>query len=144
MINVKSILKFGLLGICAATLLSATALQAAEDKEYKPKVVSKALFDGTLDGLKDKKVIIKHFTLPPGYKGGAHYHPAHVFVYVLEGELSIDIAGKRQTFKAGELYKEKVGEVMVGGNASASKSTNIVVFQIGDVDKPMMIKAGKK
>ena len=32
------------------------------------------------------------FTLPAGYKGGAHFHPAHVFVYVVSGEFTIEIA----------------------------------------------------
>lgn len=129
----------------AVALVHAAGAHAADKKEYKPKVASKSFFDGPLDGLDGKRTVIKEFTLPPGYRGGAHYHPAHVFVYVVEGELFIDIPGKpRQTFKAGELYREKVGEVMVGGNASTTSPTKIVVFQIGDADKPMMIEATTK
>lgn len=141
----KRFLKISVASVCAAMFLNVTSLQSAEKQEYKPKVASKTFFSGKLDGLAGKKTVIKEFTLPPGYQGGAHYHPAHVFVYVVEGELSIDVPGMpRQTFKAGEFYREKVGQVMVGGNASTTKPTKIVVFQIGDADKPMMIKATKK
>jgi len=138
----RTFLKVCFLTVCVGTLLSATVAQSADEKEYKPKAVSKTFFEGALDGLKGKKTVIKEFVLPPGFRGGAHYHPAHVFVYVVDGELSIDIPGQpTQTFKAGELYREKVGQVMVGGNASTTSPTKIVVFQIGDADKPMMIKA---
>jgi len=138
-------LKISIASVCAAIFMNATSLQSAEKQEYKPKVASKTFFSGKLDGLADKKTVIKELTLPPGYRGGAHYHPAHVFVYVVEGALSIEIPGMpKQTFKSGELYREKVGQVMVGSNASTTKPTKIVVFQIGDADKPMMIKAAKK
>lgn len=141
----KRFLKISIASVCAAIFMNATSLQSAEKQEYKPKVASKTFFSGKLDGLADKKTVIKELTLPPGYRGGAHYHPAHVFVYVVEGALSIEIPGMpKQTFKSGELYREKVGQVMVGSNASTTKSTKIVVFQIGDADKPMMIKAAKK
>jgi len=134
-----------LASIVTLTFVIVTSVSSAEEKEYKPKVTSKTFFNGALDGLTDKKTIIKEFILPPGFKGGAHYHPAHVFVYVVEGEFSVDVKGKaRQTFKAGELYKEQVGEVMVGRNTSTKNPTKIVVFQIGDANKPMMIKAAKK
>ena len=140
----KRLLTISLVSVCAATLMSVSNLESAEEKEYKPKVVSKSFFDGALDGLTGKRTVIKEFTLPPGFKGASHYHPAHVFVYVVEGEFSVDVAGKpRQTFKAGEVYREQVGEVMVGRNTSTTGPTKIVVFQIGDANKPMMIKAAK-
>lgn len=138
-------LKISLLSICLVTVGYVSNSQSAEEKEYTPKVVSKTLFDGALDGLTGKRTVIKEFTLPVGFKGGKHYHPAHVFVYVVEGEFSVDVEGKsRQTFKAGEIYQEEIGKVMSGVNSRTSGPTKVVVFQIGDADKPMMIKAGKK
>lgn len=140
----KKFLIASVAGICAATLMNATNLQAAGEQEYKPKAAKKTLFDGKLEGLPGKRTIIKTFTFEPGYRNAWHYHPAHVFVYVVEGELTVDIPGEpRKTIKAGGLYEEKVGQVMSGGNAS-TKPTRVVVFQIGDVDKPMMIKANPK
>ena len=50
----------------------------------------KSLHKGALSGVDGKTVIIKHFTVPAGFIGGKHYHPADVFVYVLEGELAVE------------------------------------------------------
>lgn len=126
--------------VCSG-LLSLGVAQAAE-QEYKPKVQAKTLMEGTPVGLEGKKVIIKHFTLPAGYVGGKHFHPGHVFVYVLDGELIIQLEGESPTtIRAGELYQEPLHKVMQGRNPSATQPTRIVVFQIGDADKPMMIKA---
>lgn len=126
--------------VCSG-LMSLGMAQATE-QEYKPKVEAKTLMEGIPAGLEGKKVIIKHFTLPPGFVGGKHFHPGHVFVYVLDGELAIQLEGEPPaTVRAGELYQEPLHKVMQGRNPSATQPTRIVVFQIGDADKPMMIKA---
>ena len=125
----------GVLSLAAAFSLDA---QAAE---YKPKAEVKSLHEGALTGVEDKIVIIKHFTLPAGFVGGKHFHPADVFVYVLEGALTVETEGGVQTISAGELYPEVPGMVMADKNLSADKPTKIVVFQVGDAGKPMMVKA---
>jgi len=79
--------------------------------------------------------------LPPGHVGGKHFHPGPVFVYVLEGKLTIDNEGiGRQSISAGELYQEPIGNAMQARNLSATTPTKIIVFQVGDEGKPMMIK----
>ncbi len=113
-------------------------VQAAE---YKPKAVAKSLFKGAMNSDGGKTVIIKHFTFPAGFVGGRHSHPADVFVYVLEGELTIETDKGKRTIKAGELYPEVPGMVMRASNVSTSATTKIVVFQVGETGKPMMIKA---
>ncbi len=125
----------GVLSLGAAFSLD---VQAAE---YKPKVVSKSLYKGALTGVDGKTVIIKHFTLPPGFVGGKHFHPAAVFVYVLEGEFTVETEKGKRTLTAGDLYPEVPGMVMRARNLSTSVPGKIVVFQVGDTGKPMMIKA---
>ena len=110
-------------------------------EEYKPKAEAKTLYEGALSGVDGKTVIIKHFTLPAGFVGGKHFHPADVFVYVLEGELTIETEDGLQTITAGELYPELPGMVMAAKNMSSDSPIKIVVFQVGDSDKPMMVKA---
>lgn len=114
----------------------------ATEQEYKPKVKATPLLETPLAGVKGKTVIIKHFEIPPGFVGAKHFHPGPVFVYVLEGQLTIDteVAG-RQTIKAGELYQEPIRAVMQGRNLSTTDAAKIIVFQVGDEGKPMMIKA---
>ena len=114
----------------------------AAEQEYKPKAKVTSLVEAPLVGVEGKKVIIKHFVLPPGFVGGKHFHPGPVFVYVLEGELTIDTkAAGRQTILAGKLYQEPIRSVMQAWNLSTTDTTKIVVFQVGDEGKPMMIKA---
>ena len=113
-------------------------VQAAE---YKPKVETKSLYQGALTGVDGRTVIIKHFTVPPGFVGGKHFHPADVFVYVLEGELTVETEKGSLTVRAGELYPEVPGMVMRGKNLSTSVPAKFVVFQVGETGKPMMIKA---
>ncbi len=125
----------GVLSLAAAFALDA---QAAE---YKPKAEVKPLYEGALSGVDGKTVIIKHFTLPVGFVGGKHFHPADVFVYVLEGEFTVETEKGKRTFTAGELYPEVPGMVMRAKNLSATGPTKILVFQVGDTGKPMMIKA---
>ncbi len=134
--------KLGLALALASVLSLGTALSLeVQAAEYKPKADVKTLHEGALNGVDGKTVIIKHLTLPAGFVGGKHFHPADVFVYVLEGELTVETEKGVSTIPAGEIYPEVPGMVMVGKNVSADNPTKIVVFQVGDTGKPMMIKA---
>ena len=124
----------GVLSLGAAFSLD---VQAAE----KPKADVTELLKAPLAGVEGKVVIIKHFSLPSGFVGGKHFHPGPVFVYVLEGELTIETDAGIETISAGKLYREELGQTMVGKNLSTTDATKIVVFQVGDEGKPMMIKA---
>lgn len=115
--------------------------EAGAQTEYKPKVNATTLADAPLIGVAGRKVIIKHFEIPPGYVGGKHFHSGQVFVYVLEGEITVEMEGDAPlTLKPGELFQEPLGRVMRGKNLSADDAVKIVVFQIGEEGKPMMVK----
>ena len=132
------------LTVAAAIALGSFAMQSAgaAEKEYKPKAKVTALIQEALPGVAGKKVIIKRFELPPGHVGGRHFHPGPVYVYVVEGALTIETeGGGTQTVLAGGLYKEPLGQTMRARNLSTNDWTKIVVFQVGDEGKPMMIKA---
>ncbi len=136
------ITKLGLaLALAGVMSLGATFSLDVQAAEYKPKAEVKSLHKGVLSGVDGKTVIIKHFTVSPGFVGGKHFHPADVFVYVLEGELTVETEKGVRTVRAGELYPEVPGMVMWGKNFSTSAPAKFVVFQVGDTGKPMMIKA---
>ena len=67
-------------------------------------------------------------------------HPGPIFVYVLEGELTVESEGETKTFKTGEIYAKDAGQAVTGMNLSLSDDLEILVFQIGDIGKPTMIK----
>ena len=109
-------------------------------EEYVPKAESETLHQAELPGMEGKEVVVKEFTLPPGFVGERHQHAGPVFVYVVEGELGIETDEGEQTFEAGTLYPEPLNTAMVGKNASADSPTRIVVFQVQDAGKAMMTK----
>ena len=129
------------LALAGVLSLGAAFSPDVHSAEYKPKAEVKSLHEGALTGIDGKTAIIKHFTLPAGFVGGKHFHPGDVFVYVLEGELSVETEKGLLTVSAGELYPEVPDMVMVGKNLSTSVPTKLLVFQVGDTGKPMMIKA---
>ena len=121
----SSTLRASSLTLLTVVVVGGMALQPtlAGEQEYKSKAKVTSLLQKPLDGVEGKEVIIKHFDIPPGFVGGKHYHPAPVFVYVLEGEFTIETEGKgRQTFKAGELYQEPIGSPMRGRNLKIGRA----------------------
>ncbi len=132
------------LTVAAAVALGSLAIQSAvgAEKEYKPKGKVTALIQEALPGVAGKTVIIKHIALPPGHVGGKHFHPGSVYVYVLDGAFTIETEGEgTRTISAGRLYKEPLGRTMRARNLSTNEWTKVLVFQVGDEGKPMMIKA---
>lgn len=121
-------------------LAGMVSFQAADAAEYVPKARVKTLHQAPLPGVEGKEMVVKHFSIPPEFVGGKHMHPGPVFVYVLEGELTVKLDGETKTFGAGELYPENIEAVMVGKNLSGTDDLELLVFQVGDIGKPMMIK----
>ena len=128
--------------LAAAMVVGMASFHSANaQQEYVPKAKVKTLLQAPLSGVEGKEVIIKHFAISPGFVGGRHFHPGPVFVYVLKGELTVETEGKTETYGAGQLYPEQLNTVMRGKNLSTSDDLEFVVFQVGDIGKPMMIKA---
>jgi len=128
-------------GIITLFMFSAIAsFSSVSAEEYVPKATVKKLHQAPLPGVAGKEMTVIHLAAPAGYIGGKHQHPGPVYVYVLEGELTIELDGGSKTFKAGEFYPEAINTTMVGKNLSTSDDLEILVFQVGDIGKPMMIK----
>jgi len=127
--------------LASAVLFGMASFQVANAAEvYVPKAKVKTLHKAPLQGVEGKEMVVKHFGLPAEFVGGKHMHPGPVFVYVLEGALTVELEGETKTFKAGELYPEDINAAMVGKNLSATDDLELLVFQVGDIGKPMMIK----
>ncbi len=85
---------------------------------------------------------IVHFSAPPGFVGGKHSHPGPAFVYILEGQFTIEVEGMEPvTVGPGDVYAEPVGsKVMQAQNKSSTHGVKLIVFQVGDEGKPLMVK----
>jgi len=81
--------------------------------------------------------------LPPGENGKIHRHNAHVFVYVLEGSIVMQVQGGKQvTLNPGETFYESPADIhAVGRNASATKPAKFLVFMVKDKGAPVAVPA---
>jgi quercetin dioxygenase-like cupin family protein len=117
--------------VSAAALVSTTALGGE-----KVTPVLKSDLQG-LDGMEANIVL---FEVDPGFQTERHIHPGHVFIYVMEGTIEIDLDGQ-DTIRAsaGEAIYELPDKPMVGRNASSTEGARFVLFQIGPTGKPLMV-----
>ena len=132
----------GAAALAVAMVVGMAGFQVAHgQKAYVPKAKATSLHRAPLPGVAGKEVIIKHFSFDPGYVGGRHSHTGPVYVYVLEGTFTVVTKGGTETYTAGQLYPEPLNNVMQAKNVSGSGDLKIVVFQVGDIGKSMMLKA---
>jgi quercetin dioxygenase-like cupin family protein len=90
---------------------------------------------------KEGSVSIVEF--PPGTSSAAHRHNAHVFVYVLEGSLVMQVKGGQEvTLKAGDTFYEKPDDIhVVSKNVSATAPAKILTFFVKDKGAPATVPA---
>jgi len=131
--------------LVGAMVVGAIGIQGlrAEEKEYKSTAkITKLVEKMPLAGLPGQEANVIVAEMPGGWVGGKHYHPGHVFVYVMEGSITFNFDGKpSHTVKAGEIYYEEPNDRMLAKNPSSSENLKLIVFQVGTQGKPMMIKA---
>jgi quercetin dioxygenase-like cupin family protein len=99
----------------------------------------KKLYHEPLPGVPGKELIVARLTGIPGFATPKHTHPGSFYVYILSGELTIEMNGETSTYQAGEFYPESTDVPMVGKNASATDDLELIVFQVGDTGKPLMV-----
>jgi quercetin dioxygenase-like cupin family protein len=103
-----------------------------------PAASAKQLMTQDLAGLAGKEVLMSTVTYPPGGASPPHRHDAQVFVYVLEGELIMQVqGGPKVTLKPGETFYESPTDVhAVSANASQTRPATFLVFIIKDKGAP--------
>ena len=120
-------------GAClvALVMLAAVPSNAADVKE---------LFATDLADYPGKEGRMIEVSYPPGAKDVVHRHDADAFVYVLEGEIIMQLKGKPPvTLKAGQTFYEGPNDVhVVGRNASATKPARFVVVLLKKKGAPIL------
>jgi quercetin dioxygenase-like cupin family protein len=88
---------------------------------------------------KEGTVAIVEF--PPGTSSMAHRHNAHVFVYVLEGSIVMQVKGGQQvTLKAGDTFYENPDDIhVVSKNVSTTAPAKILTFFVKDKGAPVTV-----
>ncbi len=96
------------------------------------------LLQKDLTGIPNKEGIMLTVQYAPGGTSLPHRHDAHVFVYVLEGAVKMQVDGQPEvTLTAGQTFYEKPSDVhRVSANASTTQPAKLLVFMVKDKDKP--------
>ena len=91
-----------------------------------------------LIGSRGKEIVMITVTYVPGGASLPHRHDAQVFVYVLEGALTMQVRGQPAvTLHPGETFYEGPADIhQVSANASRTAPAKILVFLVKDKAKP--------
>ncbi len=110
--------------------------QSAEPPKAKTTVLLKQKLEG-LPGFSVQIVLVEG---PPGWVGGRHYHPGHVFIYMLEGTYQLNFEDlTSRTVLPGEVFYEAPNSVMRSRNGSSTEWVRDVVFQILRDGQPVAV-----
>src|SRR4026208_1611097 len=120
--------------LVALRLLPAVRVEAADVKD---------LFAVDLADYPGKEARMLEVSYPPGARDMVHRHNAHALVYVLEGEIVMQLKGKPPvTLKAGQTYYEGPTDVhVVGRNASNTGPARSVVVLLKATGAPILVPA---
>jgi len=131
------------LSLVLVVLLGVVAIQAQAPapSAIKRNVMVKANMGaiGPMDGY------VVEAEIAPGGQFGRHYHPGHEYVYVLSGEVTLEIDGKPPVIlKPGTAFHIEPSVIHNGRNNSATQPFKAVFFYVIEEDKPMVIPAPAK
>ncbi|TDJ30751.1 MAG: cupin domain-containing protein [Gammaproteobacteria bacterium] len=64
------------------------------------------IYQAPLPGIAGKEIIVVRLSGPPGFATPKHTHPGTFYVYVVAGELTVDMDGQFTLYKAGDFFPE--------------------------------------
>ena len=127
------------LALAAVSIMLSVA--SADEVAPPPKVTP--LMTRDLEGIAGKEMLVLTVEYPPGGVSQPHRHDASVFVYVLEGSLTMQVAGAPPvTLHPGETFYEKPGDVHVtSANASSTAPAKFLVYMVKNKGAPASVPA---
>ena len=124
-----------LLPVLVGALVSAAgASAAAQDTKVAP------LLSRDLAGIAGKEGAMLAVEYAPGAVDPIHRHNAHVFVYVLEGSIVMQVQGGAPvTLRPGQTFYEGPDDIhLVGRNASGTEPAKFLAFFVKDKGAPIL------
>ena len=121
----------GLLSACTAAANPPAAVQSPVQQ----------LMQRDLPDMPGKEVIMLTVTSPPGGVSLPHRHNAEVFVYMLEGSMTMQVDGQAPvTLSPGQTFHEGPTDIhRQAANASSTQPAKFLVFMIKDKGKPVTL-----
>ena len=101
------------------------------------------LLSRDLTGIPGKEGAMMTVEYAPGAADPVHRHGAHVFVYVLEGSVTMQAKGAEPvTLHPGQTFYEGPDDVhLVGRNASSTEPAKFLAFFVKDKGAPVVMPA---
>lgn len=98
------------------------------------------LMQQQLNDLGNKEGMMLTVEYAPGESSSAHRHDSHIFVYVLEGAVVMQVQGEEPVeLQAGQTFYEAPDDIhLVSKNASVTESAKFLVLNIKDKNKPVL------
>jgi quercetin dioxygenase-like cupin family protein len=116
------------------SMLAVATAGADESKKAAPPLMTR-----DLAGIPGKEAIVLTVEYGPGESSRPHRHDANVFVYVLEGTITMQVkGGPPVTLHPGQTYYESPSDIhTVSENASKTAPAKILVFIVKDKGTPV-------
>lgn len=129
------------IGILMAVIAAVCSWTAAANDAGRPPPGGRVteLMARDLAGAAGKEVRVVTVDYAPGAASQPHRHNAQVFVYVLEGSVTMQVAGAAAvTLGPGQTFYEGPDDIhTVSANASSTKPARILVFIVKDQGAPL-------
>lgn len=131
--------------LVGGTLVALAATAAFADTPEASGLKVTPLMQKSLGDLPGKEGLVVTVEFAPGHVDKPHRHDAHVFVYMLEGSVEMQVeGGATVTLKAGDTFYESPGDVhTVGANASKTKPAKFLVFFVKNQNTPPVLPLKK-
>ncbi len=123
--------------LLAVVAVASASASAAESTKVTP------LLSRDLTGIAGKEGTMMKVEYAPGAVDPIHRHNAHVFVYVLEGSVVMQVKGAAPvTLRPGQTFYEGPDDIhLVGRNASRTKPAKFLAVFIKDKGAPILAPA---
>lgn len=97
---------------------------------YAQESIARGLFQTDVGPVVDQEIVVLEVEYPAGVASSSHRHNAHTVVYVLEGAVTMQVAGgEKKTLTVGEIFYETPNDIhSVSMNASETVPAKILVF----------------
>jgi quercetin dioxygenase-like cupin family protein len=140
----KSLLASFVLAVCIGAVHAQDPAKGKEKITVAPGQVRTILTRADLAGCLDKQAVVLTVDGKPMLVGKKHYHPGDEFIYLAEGTLTLDVAGRgKVTIKKGETIHipgRVVHQAMNPDSAKPFKAVTFGVFEKGQPDTTVVDK----
>lgn len=121
--------------LCLVLVCLATCRLSAQEGTVRP------LLSKDLPECSGKEISMVTVEYAPGGSDPMHRHDAHVFVYVLQGSIVVQLRGEQQvTLTAGQTFYEGPQDMhAVSRNASQTEPAKFLVFFVKNKDAPLLV-----